>query len=129
MSRKKARRREGVAQREPHGPVAQAVSRRWVHWLVPALIALVTFAAFLPTLHNQFVNWDDDENFLDNPHYRGLGWTQLRWMWTTLHLGHYIPLTWMTFGLDYRLWGMNPFGYHLKIGRASGREMVVMRRV
>jgi len=33
-------------------------------------------------------------------------------MWTT-HLGHYIPLTWMTFGLDYLLWGMNPLGYHL----------------
>ena len=93
--------------------MTQALTRRWVDWLVPALIALVTFAAFLPTLHNQFVNWDDDENFLDNPHYRGLGWTQLRWMWTTFHLGHYIPLTWMTFGLDYRLWGMNPFGYHL----------------
>src|SRR5438876_81531 len=113
MSRKKARRREGVAQRELHEPVTQALTRRWVDWLVPALIALVTFAAFLPTLQNQFVNWDDDENFLDNPHYRGLGWTQLRWMWTTFHLGHYIPLTWMTFGLDYRLWGMNPFGYHL----------------
>src|SRR5207244_10988065 len=34
------------------------------------------------------------------------------WMWTT-HLGHYIPLTWMTLGLDYLLWGMNPVGYHL----------------
>src|SRR5712691_1848133 len=112
MSRKKARRREGVAQRELHEPVSQALTRRWVHWLVPALIALVTFAAFLPTLQNQFVSWDDTDNFLDNPHYRGLGWTHLRWMWTT-HLGHYIPLTWMTLGLDYLLWGMNPFGYHL----------------
>jgi tetratricopeptide (TPR) repeat protein len=28
-------------------------------------------------------------------------------------MGHYIPLTWMTFGLDYLLWGMNPRGYHL----------------
>src|SRR5207247_8163222 len=55
---------------------------------------------------------DDKDNFLDNPHYRGLGWTHLRWMWTT-HLGHYIPLTWMTLGLDYLLWGMNPVGYHL----------------
>ena len=26
---------------------------------------------------------------------------------------HYIPLSWMTLGLDYKLWGMNPFGYHL----------------
>jgi len=76
------------------------------------LIALVTVAAFSPTLQNQFVSWDDDKNFLENPHYRGLGWTHLRWMWTT-HQGHYIPLTWMTLGLDYLVWGMNPLGYHL----------------
>src|SRR5213596_1947884 len=78
----------------------------------PCADSLVTFIAFLPTLRNQFVDWDDFKNFLDNPYYRGLAWTQLRWMWTT-HLGHYIPLTWMTFGLDYLLWGMNPLGYHL----------------
>src|SRR5947199_4488797 len=82
------------------------------HAVIPLVIAFSTFAAFLPALQNQFVNWDDAENFLDNPHYRGLGWTHLRWMWTT-HLGHYIPLTWMTLGLDYLLWGMNPVGYHL----------------
>ena len=91
----------------------EVVPRRWLPWLVPALIALVTFAAFLPTLHNQFVNWDDHKNLLDNPHYRGFGWSQLRWMVTAFHMGHYIPLTWMTFGLDYLLWGMKPFGYHL----------------
>src|SRR3989454_416785 len=101
-----------MPQRERREPVTRALTQRWVYWLVPVLVALVTFAAFLPALHNQFVNWDDDKNFLDNPYYRGLGWTQLRWMWTT-HLGHYIPLTWMTFGLDYLLWGMNPVGYHL----------------
>src|SRR2546426_7955163 len=28
-------------------------------------------------------------------------------------MGLYIPLTWMTLGLDYLLWGMNPVGYHL----------------
>src|SRR5438093_8454887 len=100
-------------QREGREPIAGALPERWLPWLVPGLIALVTFVAFLPALQNQFVNWDDAENFLENPHYRGLGWTQLRWMWTTFHLGHYIPLTWMTLGLDYRLWGMNPFGYHL----------------
>src|SRR5207249_1919349 len=88
-------------------------TRRWIRWLAPSLVALVTLAAFLPTLHNQFVNWDDDVNFLDNPHYRGLGWSQLRWMWTTFHMAHYIPLTWMTLGMDYLLWGMNPVGYHL----------------
>jgi len=69
--------------------------------------------AFLPTLQNGFVSWDDDENLLTNAHYRGLAWTHLRWMWTTFHVGHYMPLTWMTLGLDYVLWGMNPLGYHL----------------
>src|SRR5213083_2275475 len=82
-------------------------------WLVPLLVALVTLTAFLPALQNQFVNWDDDKNFLENPHYRGLAGTHLHWMWTTFHIGHYAPLTWMTLGLDYLLWGMNPFGYHL----------------
>ena len=105
MSRKSESRKLGA-------PIARALPERWLPWLVPVLIALITFAAFLPALQNQFVNWDDKDNFLDNPHYRGLGWTHLRWMWTT-HLGHYIPLTWMTLGLDYLLWGMNPVGYHL----------------
>lgn len=87
------------------------------HWppsrvLVP-VIAVATLVAFLPTLHNGFVSWDDPENFIDNPHYRGLGPAGLRWMFTTLHMGHYIPLSWVTLGLDYLLWGMNPAGYHL----------------
>src|SRR5213593_2742804 len=101
-----------MPQRQRREPVTRALTQRWVYRLVPVLVALVTFAAFLPALQNQFVSFDDDKNFLDNPHYRGLAWTHLRWMWTT-HQGHYIPLTWMTLGLDYLLWGMNPVGYHL----------------
>src|SRR5438552_6173170 len=95
------------------GSTVPASAPRWIQWLVPLLVALVTLTAFLPALQNQFVNWDDDKNFLDNPHYRGLTGTHLRWMWTTFHIGHYAPLTWMTLGLDYLLWGMNPAGYHL----------------
>ena len=34
-------------------------------------------------------------------------------MFTSTLMGHYIPITWLTFGLDYTLWGMNPLGYHL----------------
>ncbi|MBV8879352.1 MAG: tetratricopeptide repeat protein [Planctomycetaceae bacterium] len=67
---------------------------------------------FLPCLRGRFLNFDDDGNFLANPHYRGLGLENLKWMFTD-HAGHYIPLTWMTLGLDYVLWGMNPLGYHL----------------
>jgi tetratricopeptide (TPR) repeat protein len=108
MSRKRASRPLKVV---PRAPGLRPPYPAWVHWL-PLGIALLTFASFLPALHNQ-LNWDDDVNLVNNPHYRGLGWTQLRWMWTTFHMGHWIPLTWMTLGLDYLLWGMKPLGYHL----------------
>ena len=79
----------------------------------PALVGLAALAVFLPSLRNGFVDWDDARNLLDNLAYRGLGPDQLRWMWTTFHLGPYQPLSWMTYGLDYLLWGMRPLGYHL----------------
>jgi tetratricopeptide (TPR) repeat protein len=114
-------------------PGAWTRTSRWVRGLVPWLIALVTSAAFLPTLENQFVNLDDDHNLLNNPHYRGLGGSQLRWMWTTFHMGHYVPLAWMTFGLDYLVWGMKPLGYHLSslLLHAANAVMVyfVVRRI
>jgi Tfp pilus assembly protein PilF len=83
-----------------------------VRGLIPALIALITFVAFLPTLQNGFVNWDDDSHLLENPHYRGLGWAQHRGLFTTCLNCSCMPLKGVTYGLDYVLWGMNPRGYH-----------------
>ena len=80
--------------------------------IAPALCGLVTLLVFLPALGNQFVNWDDEVNLVSNPRYRGLGWEQLRWMFSNTLGGHYIPMTWLSFGLDYVLWGMRPAGYH-----------------
>jgi protein O-mannosyl-transferase len=78
-----------------------------------ALVLTLTALAFAPCLSNGFVNWDDHTNIVENWNYRGLGAAQLRWMFTTLHMGHYQPLAWVTLGVDYSLWGMNPLGYHL----------------
>lgn len=82
-------------------------------WAIPFALAALTFLVFSPALLNGFVYWDDSANLFENPSYRGLGWKQIRWMFTSTLMGHYIPVTWLTFGLDYTLWGMNPFGYHL----------------
>ncbi len=99
---------------------AQPARTKWkgtqsarVRWLVPTLVALITIAAFIPALSAGFVTWDDDRNFTNNLHWRGLGLSQFKWMWSTFHMGHYVPLSWMTLGLDYAIWGMNPVGYHL----------------
>lgn len=79
----------------------------------PVLIAFMVLAAYAASLFNGWVNWDDQKNFLTNPNYRGLASENVTWMFTTFLLGHYHPLTWLTLGLDYSIWGMNPFGYHL----------------
>src|SRR5215831_18018451 len=81
--------------------------------LLPFAVGALTFLVFSPAVLNGFVEWDDQVNLLQNSHYRGLGWTQVRWMFTSTLMGHYIPVTWLTFGLDFTLWGMNPLGYHL----------------
>ena len=77
------------------------------------VLIVAVFAAFLPALQNGFVLWDDDMNLVENLDYRGLSTAHLRWMFTTFHGGQYQPLTWLSFGLDYVLWEMNPAGYHL----------------
>lgn len=81
--------------------------------LLLLVVFVIALLPFLPALQAGFVNWDDQANFVNNPHFRGLGATQLRWMWTATLLGHYIPLTWMSLGLNYLLGGLSPFGYHL----------------
>ena len=81
--------------------------------LIPLALALTAFLVFLPALWNGFVEWDDPMNLYENPEYRGLTWPQIRWMFTSVLMGHWIPLTWLTFGLDYVLWEMKPAGYHL----------------
>src|SRR4051794_9290708 len=85
---------------------------RAASWIPVAVVAVATLVTYLPTLANGFVDFDDQTNLTDNPFFRGLGPDALRWMFTNLE-GHYLPLTWLSFALDYELWGMNPVGYHL----------------
>ena len=89
------------------------VVHRLTRYGLPALLAPLVFLSFLPVLGNDFVNWDDPYYFAKNYAYRGLSLHHLKWMFTTLYMGHYQPLSWLTHGAVYVVWGMNPTGYHL----------------
>ena len=82
-------------------------------WLVAIPLALIVIYAFLPCLDNGFVEWDDDQNFLDNPYFRGLGPAEMKWAWTTFWLGVYQPLAWLLFETQYVFCQLDPRGYHL----------------
>ncbi len=82
-------------------------------FLIPLGVVFVTAAVFLPVLNCEFVNWDDPKMIVDNPAFRGFDPAHLKWMFTTFHMGHYQPLSWVTLALDDAVWGTNPAGYHL----------------
>jgi len=99
---------------ETPGVFTRLLSARLLRpWMIPPALAVITFLVFLPALWNGFVAWDDQINLYQNPNYRGLTWPEIRWMFSNVTMGHWIPLTWLTFGLDYVLWEMRPVGYHL----------------
>ena len=85
----------------------------WTSAVLGVVVVATAVGLFLPALSAEFVNWDDPANFVENTHYRGLGPRQLTWMFTTFHMGHYMPLTWLTLGWDYAVWGMSAWGYRL----------------
>ncbi len=83
------------------------MSRYW-----PVGIFLLTAFAFLRSLAGGFV-WDDTSLVVQTYGFRFLDWAHLKWMFTTGHVANFCPLAWLSYWLDYRLWGLGPAGYHL----------------
>jgi len=79
-------------------------------WLLALVIVLAVVAAFAPALEAELVGYDDPVLLETNPHFRGLGATQLTWMVRTGHMGHFQPLTWLTLSLDYLRGAVGPRG-------------------
>ena len=75
------------------------------------LIALLTTVAYLPALPGGFI-WDDDRYLTDNPTMHGVDGLRDIWLNPDATVQYY-PLTFTAFWLQYQLWGLHPFGYHL----------------
>ena len=79
---------------------------------VCALVVLATWLVWWRTTAFAFTNLDDDLNLLANPHFRGLGRAQLAWMAGTRWMGHWQPLTWLSYAFDFARGGLQPRAYH-----------------
>ena len=93
-----------VASATASRPPARGVRGRRgaLRYLIP-VVGLLTFLTFSPALRFGFIEWDDWLHLVTNPSYRGLSWTHLHWMLTSVHGGHWLPATWLTFGRASRL--------------------------
>ena len=77
------------------------------------LILLIVFGAFLPVLKNGFVNWDDDNYVVNNTSITSVSVPNLKSIFGSFFVGHYMPLTILSYLLNYQFFKLNPFGYHL----------------
>jgi tetratricopeptide (TPR) repeat protein len=77
------------------------------------ILAAAVVVAFLPSLDNAFVSWDDPGYVLDVPQIQSLNTDTVAWAMTTLHKSNWHPLQWLTYAVDFQWSGFDPFGYHL----------------
>ncbi len=76
------------------------------------IVLLITCLSFLPSLKNNFVNWDDDILVVKNPDIRQISWPQLKKVFTSYYAGTYIPFTILSFSVEYQFFKSEPYIYH-----------------
>src|SRR5277367_5433293 len=70
-----------------------------VRFLLPLLILIaVVFLTFGSILRNNFVNFDDQSEIIENPDFNPVTFEKLSWNWTHTRLTLYMPVT-------YYIWG------------------------
>jgi len=81
------------------------------------ILSLVIIACYANTLGNPFL-WDDEVIIVGNPFIRS--WTNLKHIFTTDIFGtdatkgkFYRPLHAASYIIDYKIWKLNPVGYHI----------------
>ena len=89
--------------------------------LIPVLIclalAILTVITFWPLKDCGFVSLDDDVYVYQNAHVQsGLNWNSIKQAFSSEIIGKsgfWHPLTWLSLMLDYQIFGLNPFGFHM----------------
>lgn len=75
------------------------------------LIVLLTLLAYIPAMRGGYI-WDDNAHITDNAALRSSDGLASIWFNPKV-LPQYYPLVHTTFWVEYRLWQLHPFGYHL----------------
>jgi protein O-mannosyl-transferase len=107
--------RSRPAAKSKHAPVADAVANVDAHSPVRTVLLALALIAAVFLAYGEHISvggfiWDDDDYIFQNPH---LPAADGLWrIWTTSESPQYYPLVFSTLWLEYRLWGLDPRGYH-----------------
>lgn len=83
------------------------------HFLALAVLCLAAFISFSSSLKNGYINWDDPVHFLESSATHGLNARNLHVIFTETINTIYIPLTTLSFAVEYHFFKHNPFVSHL----------------
>ena len=93
---------------------AAAPSGQRLFALICLALALGTAALYWPITHHPFIQFDDEQYIIANPHVTsGLSATNFVWAFTTSEQANWHPLTWLSHQLDCKLFGLYAGGHHL----------------
>lgn len=82
-------------------------------FLIAFLLFITTLFVYWQVTDYNFINFDDDVYVTANAHVQsGLTLENVRWAFTTTYANFWHPLTWLSFMLDYELFGLKPGGFH-----------------
>ncbi len=76
------------------------------------VISVFVAILYFNSLGNQFTNWDDGMIY-QNPQVQNLDWTGIKRIFTQKKGSTYQPIRMLSYAIDYRIWKLNPFGYHI----------------
>ncbi len=81
--------------------------------LFSGLLFVISFGVYYPSLNADFLTWDTHLYVIETKMIRSLAWTNLWQMLTSLQVANWHPLTWFSYAVDYAIYGLNPWGFHL----------------
>ena len=90
-----------------------SAERKPLNWILIFILFLAVLGAYYESLSCPFLNVDDPFYIRHNPYIRDLSWDGIYKIFSRPIVGDYFPLQILTYALDYQIWHMQPFGYHL----------------
>ena len=93
----------------PGSAPAATSSFAWQQWLFAAALLIAVLLAYQPAWQGGFI-WDDDTHLVNNPVLKPGGLARI---WVPGSYANYWPLTATAYWLQFRIWGLNPLGFHL----------------
>jgi tetratricopeptide (TPR) repeat protein len=109
MKSKKTQKHVPTVSKKPLKVTKPTTPENWKIYLALVIILAISFVIYLPVLDNAFLAWDDNAYIKDNVLVHSI---DLKAIFSQYVMGNYHPLTILVHAIEYKLFGLDPTGYH-----------------